>query len=89
MKCDSSFHITNVNEVHAFFEYLINERHCNIHPDDDFSEYVSNDDGSPTFSEEEISCFNRLMDECFNICADSNESIYDIGLEILKKRIRG
>ena len=89
MKYDSSSHITNIDEVRAFFQYLVNERGCNFHPDDDFAEYVSNADGSPTFSKEEIASFNRLMDECFTVCAESNESIYDIGLEVLRKRIKG
>ena len=87
MNYDYYFHITSINEVRAFFIYLINERHCNFHPDDDFSEYTYNADGSHMFSQEEINLFNRLMDECFAVCADCNESIYDIGLEVLKKRI--
>ena len=89
MKYDNSVHIITLEEVRTFFQYLVNERGCNFHPDDDFAEYVCNADGSPTFTEEEIPCFNRLMDECFTVCADSNESIYDLGLEVLKKRIKG
>ena len=89
MKYDSSSHITNIDEVRAFFLYLVNERGCNFHPDDDFAEYVFNADGSPMFSEEEIVFFNRLMGECFAVCADSNESIYELGMEVLKERIRG
>ena len=89
MKYDYSTHITTVDEVLDFFKYLVIERRCNFHPDDNFSEYVCYADGSHTFTEEEIPCFNRLMDECFSVCADSNVSIYDIGLEVLMKEIRG
>ena len=88
MEYNNDSHITNIEEVKAFFNYLVNERNCNFHPDDDFAEYVNSADGTPTFSDAEIPLFNRLMDECFTACEDNNASVYDVGLEILKKRIR-
>ena len=81
-------HITSVEEVTQFFKFLIEEKRLNFHPDDDFAEYVYNETQEPFFNEAEVKLYNRLMDECFAVCAESNYSIYEIGLEILKENIR-
>ena len=82
-------HIASVEEVTQFFKFLVDEKSLNFHPDDNFAEYVHNQTQEPFFSEAEVKLYNRLMDECFAVCADSNYSIYDLGLEILKKRLMG
>ena len=83
MNCADEFHVETVEDVRAFFEYLVNKRNCNFHPDDDFAEYVNKEDGSPSFSPDEIICFNRLMQESFTVCSESDESIYEVKLEAL------
>ena len=81
--------ITSVEEVKDFFSYLVFERHCNFHPDDDFTEYVFKSDNTPMFNSNEVILFNRLMDECFTVCDKQGISIYDLGIEELRKFIRG
>ena len=57
-----------VQEVKEFFKYLVNERKLNFHPNDDFANYVSYDEKTPSFTKEEVEVYNRLMEESFNIC---------------------
>ncbi len=77
-------HISSVEDVKAFFHHLVNERSLNFHPDDDFAEYVNHTDGNPTFSESEVTLYNRLMDESFDVCEKDNVDIYEIGLAELQ-----
>ena len=76
-------HITSVKDVEVFFHHLVFERKVNFHPDDDFANYVSLKDHTPTFSEEEVVIYNRLMDESFDVCDKENVDIYEIGIEYL------
>ena len=89
MNCADEFHVETVEDVRAFFEYLVNKRNCNFHPDDDFAEYVDDETQEPIFNNSEVKLYNRLMDECFAVCAESNHSVYDLGLEVLLKNMRG
>lgn len=68
MKYNVDSHILSVDDVKLFFHHLINERKVNFHPDDDFANYVSLKDHTPTFSDEEVKIYNRLMDESFEVC---------------------
>ena len=43
-------HITSVKDVEVFFHHLVEERKVNFHPNDDFADYVSLKDHTPTFS---------------------------------------
>ena len=76
-------HILSVDDVKMFFHHLVEERKVNFHPDDDFANYVSLKDHTPTFSDEEVVIYNRLMDESFDVCDKSNIDIYEIGIEFL------
>ena len=76
-------HILSVDDVRMFFHHLVEERKVNFHPDDDFANYVSLKDHTPTFSDEEVVIYNRLMDESFDVCDKSNIDIYEIGIEFL------
>ena len=76
-------HITSVKDVEVFFHHLVEERKVNFHPDDDFADYVSLKDHTPTFSDEEVGVYNRLMDESFDVCDKSNTDIYEIGIKFL------
>lgn len=71
-------HILTLEDVENFAAYLYNERKVAFTPDDDFSEYVSSVDGTRTFSDEETALFNRLMDECINVCEEENTDVYDL-----------
>lgn len=71
-------HILSLDEVEAFARYLYDERKLAFTPDDDFSQYVSSVDGTRTFTDEEAALFNRLMDECINVCEEENTDVYDL-----------
>ena len=75
--------IETINDVRKFFGHLVNERRLTFHPDDNFEDYVS-EDGANTFSEEECTIYNRLMDESFEVCDKNSADIYAIGLEYMK-----
>ena len=80
-KMNEESHITTVADVKAFFHHLVDERKLNFHPDDDFADYISLDDQTPTFSDEEVAVYNRLMDESFDICEAAGVDIYELALD--------
>jgi len=84
---NSHFHltaITNVEQVKQFADYLVNTLDVNLHPDTPFEDYVEYETGEPTFSFNDISIGNRLMDECFDVCS---EKVYEIMCNVLFKRL--
>lgn len=74
-------HIKTVKDVEAFFHHIVFERKVNCHPDDMFENYVSCEGGINTFTFEECAIYNRLMDECFDVCEKGDVDIYKIGIE--------
>ena len=80
MKYTTNSHINSVKEVEKFFQYLVEERKLNFHPDEDFMNYVSYSSGERTFSDEECQLYNRLMDECFEVCKKAEVDIYGVGM---------
>jgi len=70
--------ISTIEDVQDFAKYLYNERMLAFHPDDDFADYVNDETGEPSFSEEEIPLFNHLMDECFDVCEREKKDIYEV-----------
>ena len=79
-KYTSQSHISTLSGVVAFFEHLLYDRRISFHPDDDFSEYVKFSTSERIFSDKETEIYNRLMDECFEVCNMNNVEIYSIGL---------
>ena len=61
-------HITSIKEVEMFADYLVNG----------LNDYVSYEDGSPTFSDKDVEIGNRLMEECFNVCESNGIDVYEI-----------
>lgn len=55
-------HITTVAEVNNFFIHIYKELKLNWHPDDDFVYYFINN------MQSQVSLYNRLSDECFDVC---------------------
>ena len=80
-------HIRSVEDVKAFFHHLVDERKVNFHPDEDFADYISCEDKMPSFTEEEVYLYNRLMEESFAVCQKTDVDIYEIGLEELQETI--
>ena len=81
MNYDSNIHIDSVDDVVISFHHLVSERKIIFHPDDDFIENVFFSSGKPVFSEEEMSLYNRLMRESFDLFEKSNVYIYSLGFD--------
>lgn len=84
MTYNSDSHIKSVEDVKAFFHHLVSERKLNFHPDDDFADYICCEDKTPTFTEDEVILYNRLMKESFYVCEKFQNNIYAIGLDELQ-----
>lgn len=87
MEYNSNSHIKSIGDVMPFFNYLMNKRKVNFHPDNSFDEYINFTTGEQTFSDKECKLFDRLMEEAFNVCINNGDMdlIYDLGTEFLKK----
>lgn len=85
MTYDKNSHIKSVEDVKTFFHHLVDERKVNFHPDDDFADYICYKDNTPTFTEEEVRKYNRLMDESFDVCEKTGVDIYGIGWDELRQ----
>ena len=83
MTYTSDSHIRSVKDVKTFFYHIVYERNVNFHPDDMFEDYVSCESEINSFTLEECAVYNRLMDECFDICEKNGTDIYTIGLNEL------
>jgi len=89
MQYDRNSTIKSIEDVKAFFSYMVNDLGVNLHADTPFSEYVNTETGEQTFSSEESKLYDRLMQEAFEVCGRNGDEglIYDLGTEILKERI--
>lgn len=84
MQYNKKMKLVSLDDVNEFFHHLVDERRVNVHPDDSFEDYVS-EDGDTPFSQEECAVYNRLMGESFDICEKNGADIYAIGLEYVQK----
>ncbi|WP_214071825.1 hypothetical protein [Mucilaginibacter sp. dw_454] len=73
--------IKNLEDVKLFTRQLVSEG-TNFHPDDDFNNYVNLETGEPSYTLEEAEIRNQLLYQCFKVCEDSGEDIYDLAQEI-------
>lgn len=87
MTYNNESHIRSVEDVKAFFHHLVCERKVNFHPDDMFENYVSCEGGINTFTLEECTIYNRLMNESFMVCENEGVDIYGIGVVELQSMI--
>lgn len=87
MTYNNESHIKSIEDVKTFFHHLVNERKVNFHPDDDFADYIGYEDKTPTFTEEEVFLYNRLMEESFDVCEEANADVYEIGFDVLRPAI--
>lgn len=73
--------ITTIEDVKVFTKMLVAEG-TNVHPDEDFRNYVNTESGADTYTPEEAALRNKLMNESFQVCEESDEDIYNIMQEI-------
>lgn len=86
MRYNKDSHINNVDDVRKFFHYIVEDRNVNFNPDDMFEDYMLSA-GTTAFTPEECEIYNRLVEESFDICEKEEFDIYEIGLDILKKKL--
>lgn len=80
MKYTEKSKISTVDDVKAFFNYLIYECRIAFHPDDNFEDYVSVQDGQSIFPQKTSDIYNRLMNDSFDVCEKNGIDIYELGL---------
>lgn len=80
--------IQTTSDVEHFFKYLIERESLNLHPDEDFKNYINLDTHLPTYSPEEAEFRNKLMEACFEICDEEEADIYQIGFQFLLDKLK-
>jgi hypothetical protein len=78
--------INTPENVKSYFKTLVEELSLSFHPDDNFADYVINGTKKPLFTEEEAKKHNALMSKCFEVCEKNKVDIYQIGLNMLRKK---
>ncbi|MFC0513105.1 hypothetical protein ACFFGT_02800 [Mucilaginibacter angelicae] len=76
--------IHTIEDVEVFMRDLAKEG-VNAHPDELFENYVNIKTNEPTFSAEDATLRNSLMERSFVICKDAGIDIYDFMQEIFLK----
>lgn len=76
--------INTVDDVKAYFNDLLEES-LNFHPDEDFTNYINGETKAPTYTAEEASLRNDLMDRAFEVCDSAGVSIYELAQELSLK----
>lgn len=69
--------INSIQDVKIFAEQVISEG-TNLHPDDDFRNYININTELPTYTEPEVQLRNFLMSQCFQVCEKYNVDIYGL-----------
>lgn len=80
MKYTKDSHITNVDEVKNFFHYALYDRNIAVHPDDSLTDFSEDELKQMNVTKDEAVNYERLMDECFEVCERENTDIYGIFL---------
>jgi hypothetical protein len=74
--------IQTLDDVKAFAKYLTVHEKLVLHPDEDFNNYVSLETQLPIYSKEDAELRNDLMNQCFQVCEQNNEDVYDSMSEV-------
>ena len=75
------FQINTPHDVGRFFVWLMFDCGINLHPDDNFFDYVD-DNGTPCFNDKQADMYNEIMDECFEVCERFSRDIYEISIRV-------
>lgn len=87
MTYDNQSYITTKKDVKEFACHIINDLGIMFHLYNKFAEYVNFENANPCFTEDEAKMYNRLMEECFDVCSEEDK-IYDIIFTVLQKAIK-
>jgi len=74
--------IKTPQDVAKFFMELVFDRSINLHPDDDFFDYIDRE-GNPTFTEDEAKQLNKEMETSFKVCYEHKRDVYEIAGRVL------
>lgn len=69
--------IHSTKHVREFFRELVYHHDLNLHPDTDFSDYIT-PAGVALYTRRESDRLNSTMEECFLVCESEGEDIYSI-----------
>ena len=73
--------IITLNDVKTFTKELVAEG-TNVHPDEDFNNYVNLETGADAYTKDEAILRNKLMVQSFAICEKMGQDVYSIMQEI-------
>jgi len=73
--------VVKIEDVSEFFSDLFREG-VNAHPDDDFNDYINYETKELTYTSEEATLRNTLMNKSFEICENADVDIYDLMMEL-------
>lgn len=73
--------IKHIDDVKTFTKLLLLEG-INVHPDEDFKNYINIYTGEASYSIADAEMRNDLMEQSFNVCAFFGKDIYDLMQEI-------
>ena len=77
--------LRTLDEVKAFFEYLVKDLSVSFHPDESFHETVDYKTGEPTFSDADADILDNLMNDASSGCVSEGKDIYELSWEVLRK----
>lgn len=76
--------ITTLKDTRLFLTEVISKLGAAFHPDTEFEYYVDSE-GNPIYSTDKAIELNRNLAECFEVCDNHDEDIYDLCLDILNE----
>jgi hypothetical protein len=74
--------IRTLDDIKTFTKQLVEEG-TNVHPDEDFINYVNIETGVDTYTPKEAMMRNVLMKQSFVVCEKLGENIYNIMQETI------
>ena len=73
--------ILTITDVEDFMRQLVCEG-TNVHPDEDFNNYINIETELSAYTEEEAAIRNTLMNKCFDVCEAAGKDVYSVMQEI-------
>ena len=70
MEYTNNSRITTINDVENFATHLVKDCNISFHPDDNLADYINIE------NQDKTALYNRLNDECFDVCKSANADIY-------------
>ena len=78
----NTYTIDSEETVKQFFKDVHELYPFEWHPDDDFHEYMKEDQKTRVFTDEEAAYLNKVMIKCFDYCDDNDIDIYELAGQV-------